>query len=275
MPTHATRRDCIRPPPRRRATVEPLVDTSCAVDPRRVSWCSMTDAQFEDTVQKIVYDENIPDAKTLSERCPGLSVEFKKRGYPPESFDYCPKPYEEAPKSEIRAVKGRKGPYRSWDTECMEDEEVLERAQDAIDEREFPDYDSFAAVYKGIAFQISKRGLSTESLVFHPEEERDPLEEAEEILCTAKIVDGKLLITGFVPVSSVEDIHEPGSQISAPQWPVKDWDVLEDQDVLDLAQARVESDGIRDKETFISRYRGINYQLHKRGYSADQLRYPE
>lgn len=52
----------------------------------------------------------------------------------------------------------------SW--KDMNDETVLYRAQTAIDENGFPDAESFARTYRGIAQQLRIRGLDFDELVF-------------------------------------------------------------------------------------------------------------
>jgi len=54
---------------------------------------------------------------------------------------------------------------------------------------------------------------------------------------------------------------------------VEDWNSLEEEDVLVIAQEKVRLYRINDPDEFAERYRGINLELHKRGLSARELNY--
>jgi hypothetical protein len=48
----------------------------------------------------------------------------------------------------------------------MSNSEVLAKAQETIDRNGFPDWEAFAAVYRGIRFELLKRDLSRDELDF-------------------------------------------------------------------------------------------------------------
>jgi hypothetical protein len=121
---------------------------------------------------------------------------------------------------------------RPWS--AMKDPEVLERAQRAVDHTGLADPKSFSKVFRGISFELTRRGLSPEDLDY-----------------------------------SFRQAPRRENPKPVPQ--DKPWPELTDEEFTRRSKEIIHRKGITDWETFKNVCRGIVYQLFKRNLPREEL----
>jgi hypothetical protein len=117
----------------------------------------------------------------------------------------------------------------------MKDPELFERAQKAIDQTGVADANSFSEVFRGITFELMRRGYSPQDLDYSFRKNRTRSDQAEEN------VDRR------------------------------PWDELSDDEFTQRSKKVIKKMGISDWETFKEKCRGIVYQLFKRELPREEL----
>jgi hypothetical protein len=113
-----------------------------------VPWHEMSETMLIAKAQDIIDKKGFKDWESFSKTYKAIRLEFTRRGLEPNDLQFCK----------------RSRPTRPWRE--MSNSEVLAKAQETIDRNGFPDWEAFAAVYRGIRFELLKRNLSRDELDF-------------------------------------------------------------------------------------------------------------
>lgn len=120
-----------------------------------ISWKALGDDEALERSQEIVTKNAITNLADLQARFRGVFVELHRRGLL-DCIEYAEKP--ESPIIVAETVTFRRRHIRG--PEHWEDDEVIQRAQEAIVREGFSDLRSFGERYRGINLELARRGLT-------------------------------------------------------------------------------------------------------------------
>jgi hypothetical protein len=212
------------------------METQRQVQETSCRWDEACDDWLLTKAQALVMQEGFADYKSFARKYRAIAQQIAIRpSLCPEDLDFSMnQPVDEpAPVRPEPSVQQRTRPAANWRE--MDDEEVLAKAQAVVDKEGFTDEDSFRAKYKGISYEFEDRGLSMSDIEFAP--------------AKAEQKQVELQSSTF------------------------DWDTLSDDDVLARAQRAIERNRFPDLGSFADRYRGISYQIIKRGLPPENLEF--
>jgi len=139
------------------------------------NWSDMSDEQLFEAAQEKVDESGSSDPDAFAERYRGISCELMVRGYSVHDLEFpkidmkklVDQVYRErsfGPREGESSSKDAPGKAFSW--EDLSDDDFVDRAQGIIDQKGYPDWDSFAGQCKGLRLEIFKRNLAREEFSF-------------------------------------------------------------------------------------------------------------
>lgn len=243
-------------------------------------WSQLSDSVFLNAAQSKIDETGLADAQSFRTVYRGLTVELARRGYTPEDLFYRAPMRQGAPSggdSEERkpcaasvdfgqqaaagknasggndSGKDRSRP-RNW--KQMDDDQLLEAAQEAAGASGIRDPDAFAEKYRGIACELMLRGYSTYDLEFQAGNNREA--------GNRELVDTVYREKSFGPLvraDGIKDAH--GIAFS--------WKDLDDDKFVERTQEIIDRRKYPDWGTFIDDCKGLRCEIFRRQLPREEF----